>query len=63
MPAPHDAANPTKKALCAWCVDPVAANNGANVDTEPSINLIMQVELFAIHIGRRFLLLLVFDMA
>src|ERR1700730_11452607 len=38
IPAPTDAASPTKNASQLLCVAKAAANNGANVETDPSIN-------------------------
>lgn len=38
MPAPMDAASPTTNASRGLCVANAAANTGARVDTEPSIN-------------------------
>ena len=38
MPAPSDAAMPTRKAFHELCVANAAANTGAKVETEPSIS-------------------------
>src|SRR5215831_17778498 len=38
IPAPMDAARPTRKASQLFLVAKAAANTGANVDTDPSIN-------------------------
>ncbi len=38
MPAPIEVANPTSKVCPFWCLAKAAANSGADVDTEPSIN-------------------------
>ena len=38
MPAPTEAARPTKNAPWELCVSPAAANSGASVETEPSIS-------------------------
>jgi len=37
MPAPSDAASPTKNASPGLPLNPAAANSGAKVDTAPSI--------------------------
>ena len=38
MPAPIEAARPTRNVCQFWWVAKAAANNGASVETEPSIN-------------------------
>ena len=40
MPAPTDAARPTRKAFHGLWVANAAANTGASVDTEPSIRAV-----------------------
>ena len=69
MPAPSDAAIPTRNAFHDWPVAKAAANTGASVDTEPSISPArpgwitrstnmpaLHLVLFGAHVGRQVLL-------